>query len=887
MFKIYIRLSMQLILLRLFVILSIVLLGLTSVKAGTVTINIAPSGANVVATASGSITVPAATTGGTGSFGTISSINGPSSIIRFAGNNSQFNTFNVSGCSISGLGSIAGTQSAFSSSGPLFQYSASSNAIFFPAAVYSAGDQASVTGALMTFRNKTIAALGLNVGTYTCTWINNSFSNTLVINVLNSAPSTDATLSSLVYSSGALTPTFASGTISYTQSVANSVSSITVTPTVNQANATVTVNGTAVATGVASGSIPLNVGSNTITTVVTAQDGTTTKTYTTSVTRAAASSGDATLSSLVYSSGALTPTFASGTISYTQSVANSVSSITVTPTVNQANATVTVNGTAVATGVASGSIPLNVGSNTITTVVTAQDGTTTKTYTTSVTRETSLAAQASFAVVASPNTLNSTTTTSSLSSTGGSGTGLVSFVMTSGSCSLSGTTVTAGSVNETCTVTATKAADSSFLAATATVNIVVSRRASISSVATDASVAAVHGTQMQQAQKFATTQLQHIASHLDSFRHNFELQPSNFGFGINSPLIGQLEPVYYKLKEELTYRLDENRNGSFKKVGHKQSGDQTAQATSLANDFNNPDLVAQPNLQGEQQNQYIRKKQTYSLWTAGTIDVGTFRSGDNKETTNKFRVNGLTMGIDYKIGPRSIIGAAIGYGQGENTSDAFNSKVKSSQKSLSGYGMWGFGDNWIVDGLVGYADMVFVGDRTTSDGLNTLSMKRNGYTEFGSISLSKVYIYGKFKVSPFLREDLIRVNLGQYNETGAADQALGYDKTSYMINTMSSGIHFGHDTHFSAGKLITSAKISANQARTGSLSQDIYFADTGSSGDVFTFRQLASYQYSTSLNLGLTYVGKGGDSIEFGWMGAVGANQYRHNGIRLGFRFAI
>ncbi len=786
MFKIYIRLSMQLILLRLFVILSIVLLGLTSVKAGTVTINIAPSGANVVATASGSITVPAATTGGTGSFGTISSINGPSSIIRFAGNNSQFNTFNVSGCSISGLGSIAGTQSAFSSSGPLFQYSASSNAIFFPAAVYSAGDQASVTGALMTFRNKTIAALGLNVGTYTCTWINNSFSNTLVINVLNSAPSTDATLSSLVYSSGALTPTFASGTISYTQSVANSVSSITVTPTVNQANATVTVNGTAVATGVASGSIPLNVGSNTITTVVT-----------------------------------------------------------------------------------------------------AQDGTTTKTYTTSVTRETSLAAQASFAVVASPNTLNSTTTTSSLSSTGGSGTGLVSFVMTSGSCSLSGTTVTAGSVNETCTVTATKAADSSFLAATATVNIVVSRRASISSVATDASVAAVHGTQMQQAQKFATTQLQHIASHLDSFRHNFELQPSNFGFGINSPLIGQLEPVYYKLKEELTYRLDENRNGSFKKVGHKQSGDQTAQATSLANDFNNPDLVAQPNLQGEQQNQYIRKKQTYSLWTAGTIDVGTFRSGDNKETTNKFRVNGLTMGIDYKIGPRSIIGAAIGYGQGENTSDAFNSKVKSSQKSLSGYGMWGFGDNWIVDGLVGYADMAFVGDRTTSDGLNTLSMKRNGYTEFGSISLSKVYIYGKFKVSPFLREDLMRVNLGQYNETGAADQALGYDKTSYMINTMSSGIHFGHDTHFSAGKLITSAKISANQARTGSLSQDIYFADTGSSGDVFTFRQLASYQYSTSLNLGLTYVGKGGDSIEFGWMGAVGANQYRHNGIRLGFRFAI
>src|SRR5690606_34014361 len=51
-------------------------------------------------------------------------------------------------------------------------------------------------------------------------------------------------------------------------------------------NATITVNGTAVTSGNASGAIALNVGSNTITTVVTAQDGTTTKTYTVTVNRA-------------------------------------------------------------------------------------------------------------------------------------------------------------------------------------------------------------------------------------------------------------------------------------------------------------------------------------------------------------------------------------------------------------------------------------------------------------------------------------------------------------------------------------------------------------------------------------------------------------------------
>lgn len=101
------------------------------------------------------------------------------------------------------------------------------------------------------------------------------------------APSTDATLSNLTLDSGTLEPAFASGTMGYTASVANSVSSIAVNPTVNETNATVKVNGGTVASGSAS-SFPLSVGANTITVVVTAEDGTTAKTYTLTVMRAAA-----------------------------------------------------------------------------------------------------------------------------------------------------------------------------------------------------------------------------------------------------------------------------------------------------------------------------------------------------------------------------------------------------------------------------------------------------------------------------------------------------------------------------------------------------------------------------------------------------------------------
>jgi alpha-tubulin suppressor-like RCC1 family protein len=199
--------------------------------------------------------------------------------------------------------------------------------------------------------------------------------------------STDATLSSLVLSSGTLDPVFAPGTTGYTASVANSVDSITVTPTVNESHATVTVGGSPVSSGQASPTLPLNVGTSVITIAVTAQDGTTTRTYTVTVTRLPAASSDTSLSNLTISSGTLDPVFAPGTTSYTASVANSVASITVTPMVNESHATVTVGGSPVSSGQPSQAIPLNVGVSTITIVITAQDGVTTMTYTVTMTRE--------------------------------------------------------------------------------------------------------------------------------------------------------------------------------------------------------------------------------------------------------------------------------------------------------------------------------------------------------------------------------------------------------------------------------------------------------------------------------------------------------------------
>ena len=213
----------------------------------------------------------------------------------------------------------------------------------------------------------------------------------------NNTSSNNANLSSLSLSVGTLSPSFASDTISYLSSVSNATSSITATPTRSEPNATIEIriNGgtySSVTSGTASGSLALNVGSNSIEIRVTAQNGTTQKTYTVAVTRAAASlSNNANLNNLTLSTGTLSPTFDSTVIGYTASVSNATSSITATPTRSEPNATIEIriNGgsySSVNSGTASGSLALNVGSNSIEIRVTAQDGTTQKTYTVAVTR---------------------------------------------------------------------------------------------------------------------------------------------------------------------------------------------------------------------------------------------------------------------------------------------------------------------------------------------------------------------------------------------------------------------------------------------------------------------------------------------------------------------
>ncbi len=189
----------------------------------------------------------------------------------------------------------------------------------------------------------------------------------------------NASLQDLGLSVGGLSPSFSTDIIAYTAEVIADTASITVTPTALSENASITVNDTPVYSGTSS-SIDLDFGENSITIEVTAEDVTTTKIYSVIVTRLLSANAD--LSDLTIADGTvdrpLDRAFDPDATLYFAGVPNSITSITLTATADDQNASVAVTPSTTA--------GLDVGRNDITILVTAEDGTTTKTYTVEVYR---------------------------------------------------------------------------------------------------------------------------------------------------------------------------------------------------------------------------------------------------------------------------------------------------------------------------------------------------------------------------------------------------------------------------------------------------------------------------------------------------------------------
>ncbi len=196
--------------------------------------------------------------------------------------------------------------------------------------------------------------------------------------------STNANLGALTISPGALSPGFNAVTLSYTASVTNPTSSLTVTATVQDPTSLLQINNQSWPSGQPFTFSNLVVGPNPITITVVPQTGTP-KVYLVTVTRLAP--GNVNLNALSVNAGTLTPAFVPpgipGPSGYSVNVLNNVPSITVTAGAQDGSSSLTINGQATAALTVN---PLPVGNTVFTIVVTANPAGNSQTYTVTVSK---------------------------------------------------------------------------------------------------------------------------------------------------------------------------------------------------------------------------------------------------------------------------------------------------------------------------------------------------------------------------------------------------------------------------------------------------------------------------------------------------------------------
>ncbi|WP_377514348.1 cadherin-like beta sandwich domain-containing protein [Ochrobactrum sp. RH2CCR150] len=612
----------------------------------------------------------------------------------------------------------------------------------------------------------------------------NTPSNTMTVPILQLS---NADLQNLTPSAGILTPAFAPNTTSYTLNVASDVENITFRPSLADVNATIVVNGATIPNGTATPAINLAVGSNTVSTTVTAQDGTTKKTYTVNVIRA--QSGNADLVGLVPSVGTLDPAFSPSTATYSLMVPTDTSSLQLTPTSADAAATITVNGATVSSGGSSNALQLGAGTTTVTVVVTAQNGTT-RSYTINVTRAAS--ADATLAsLIPSVGTLDPAfdKETLSYSLNVENSVESISFAPTvsepSARVSVAGRGVASGSSSApvglaigsntvSIVVTAPSGASRSY-------TVVVSRAAMVFPDPTlDPEVIGLLNAQTSAARRFAQVQTRNFQNRLEQLHDEGDRRRSSLGVRLGGSSATQ-QP------EDPANPSSSASSGGISPLGYASEKRDAFPGKAIGlKEPEQPQRSFEPDLG------------PVALWSSGFVNFGQRDSG---KLDLDYTLVGVSGGIDYRFSERFVAGFGVGYGRDRTDIGDNGTESRANAYSAAVYGSFKPIDNFFIDALVGGSILDFDSTRFITADASLTDGKRDGHQLFGSVTAAYEFRQEAWLVSPYGRMEMSRSWLDGYSEGGDSIYRLTYGDQTVDTVTGVVGLRANYSIDYTWGRL--------------------------------------------------------------------------------------
>ena len=173
-----------------------------------------------------------------------------------------------------------------------------------------------------------------------------------------------------------------------------------------------------------------------------------------------------------------------------------------------------------------------------------------------------------------------------------------------------------------------------------------------------------------------------------------------------------------------------------------------------------------------------------TIWTGGSINIGE-RDGDDGY---KFETTGLSAGVDYRFSRAFAIGLGMGYGR--DVSDIGDNGSRSTGKAYTAglYATYHPGQDYFIDGLVGYQWLSFDSQRYLTSGGGFATGERDGGQFLASVSAGKKFEIEQWQISPYARLDVARATLDAFTESGDPSSALHYGEQDISTTTGNLGL---------------------------------------------------------------------------------------------------
>jgi uncharacterized protein with beta-barrel porin domain len=273
----------------------------------------------------------------------------------------------------------------------------------------------------------------------------------------------------------------------------------------------------------------------------------------------------------------------------------------------------------------------------------------------------------------------------------------------------------------------------------------------------------------------------------------------------------------------------------------------------------------------------------FSVWAAGSVQFGS-KNWDGAPS-NRFSTSGVTVGMDRRFAPGLRAGVAFGLGTDRVRIGQDGTRVEATALSASLYATYMIMPKTFLDAIVGYAGAGFDTRRHVTPGAQFVHGNRDGSILFASATLTREERYGALKAAPYLRLDVKHIMLNGYQEQGSDVWALAYDKLETTRVSGIAGLRMSYPMKMEWGVLTPMLRLEYASVFNGSYSQTLRYADQFG-GPVYTLTGSTPGRNAFSAAVGLKAVTEKnvtGD-FEYQFTGGSGVTSHAVRGaVRLGF----